>query len=118
MKTTTELREPEPGYATERWFQLLKAACAQHGAVKVAGMLGYRNHTGTSQVLAGKYAGQTARFAARVLQVFDVLVCPHSGQSITPAACRATHSARAPLHNPMKMIHWRACQQCPNREEA
>lgn len=108
----------KPPYANARWFQLLEAACDKYGVNKVSAMLGYSNHTGTSQVLHGKYAGKTDRFAERVLKAFDVVVCPHTGREMPVTECRSTRMARAPLNNPMKMGHWRACQQCPNNEEA
>lgn len=107
----------EPIYAQERWFQLLKESCDKHGVNRVASMLGYNNHTGTSQILAGKYAGKTDRFAARVTRVFDRVVCPHTQQQVQAALCHETSQARAPLNNPMKMQQWRACQQCKNKPE-
>lgn len=109
--------ESAPVYATQRWYLLLKDAVARHGVNKVAQMLGYSNHTGTSQVLAGKYAGKTDAFAARVVKVFDVVRCLHNGQSMPMGQCRETATARPPLHNPMKMQQWRACQQCKNKPE-
>lgn len=112
MKTITDLP-----YAQERWFQLLKAACELHGVNQVARMLGYNNHSGTSQVLAGKYAGKTDAFAARVMKTFDVVRCPYSRQQIQVQQCREIAMARAPLNNPMKMQQWRACQQCKNKPE-
>ena len=110
--TTTELI-----YAQERWYQLLKAACDKHGVNRVAGMLGYNNHTGTSQILVGKYAGKTDRFAARVIRVFDRVICPHTNQQVQAAQCHEIALARAPLNNPMKMQQWRTCQQCKNKPE-
>lgn len=112
MTTTTE-----PIYAQEHWFQLLKNACDKYGVNKVAGMLGYNNHSGTSQILAGKYAGKTDRYAARVLKVFDQVMCPYTQQQLQAALCHEVALARAPLNNPMKMQQWRACQQCKNKPE-
>lgn len=104
-------------YADAKWFRLLCTAIDKHGVVKVAKMLGYSNHTGTSQVLKGSYAGKTKLFAERVMKTFDVVNCPHSGMEMAVATCRETAMARAPLNNPMKMQQWRACQQCQNKPE-
>lgn len=108
--------QPIP-YAGERWFVLLKEAVARSSMGAVAAQLGYTNHTGTSLVLRGKYHGNVARFAERVLAKFDRVECPHLNAELPVADCRATALGSMPTHNPMRRQHWQACQRCPKRPE-
>jgi hypothetical protein len=98
------------------WLQLLREEARRTSMARTARLLGYSTAT-ISLVLAGKYPGKTDRIARAVLATLDKLICPHSGEQISSATCRATALAVAPTHHPMKLSHWRACQRCPNRPQ-
>lgn len=106
-----------PTYASERWFQLLRQAADTHGVRGTAALLGYANHTGTSQILNGCYAGGTDAFATRVLERFDTVDCPHLAQSLTSSACRQYASRPCPINSSREVRHWRACQGCAHRPQ-
>ena len=110
-------KQAAPVYSAERWYQLLQLAVDRDGVVAVAKRLGYNNHSSTSMVLRGTYLGKTDRFAERVLKHYDVVACPHLRTGITQEQCRETALSRAPLNNPLRMTHWRACQCCPHKPE-
>jgi hypothetical protein len=102
-----------------RWLELLRAEAARTNIGAVAGRVGY-SRTTISLVMAGKYPGKTEKIAAAVLAVLEAAVtvdCPYLGVAIEFAACTQHAGQRAPTHNPVKMHHWRACRQCPNRKE-
>ncbi|MCC4116382.1 hypothetical protein LLG90_13560 [Aromatoleum toluclasticum] len=103
-------------YMQERWFEVLKTACAERGVTTVAAELGFSNHTGTSRVLSGRY-GNTERFAARVLARLDTVNCPHTGANEARALCHAQFAAEPPTHNPYRLAHWHACRRCAHRPE-
>ncbi len=102
-----------------RWLELLRMEVAQTNIAATAARIGY-SRTTISLVLAGKYPGKPDKIAAAALAELEPVVavdCPHLGMSIGVAVCLATSSQRAPTHNPAKMLHWRACRQCPHRKE-
>lgn len=102
-----------------RWMVLLRAEAARTNIAAVAIRIGY-SRTTISLVMAGKYPGKPERIAAAVLaQLEPVLTvdCPYLGVAIEPQQCNQHAGQRAPTHNPQKMLHWRACRQCPNRKE-
>lgn len=68
-----------------------------------------------SLVSRGQYAGDTDGVLALVVGAFAgdfVRTCPHSGQTVTAQHCANARAARAPTHNPSRMIQWGACQAC------
>ncbi|NWK80335.1 XRE family transcriptional regulator [Aquitalea sp. LB_tupeE] len=82
----------------------------------VAGRLGYSVAT-VSLVLAGKYPGKTDKIAHASMQALDSVRCPRLQRSLTIQECRAVALAPIPMHHPLKLGHWRACQHCPQRPE-
>lgn len=98
-----------------RWLDLLRAEAARTSIGAVADRLGY-SRTAVSLVLSGKYSGKTDRIAKAVIELLEQAVaCPYLGQPIAADLCRSHATGPAPTHNPLKMAHWRACQQCQNR---
>lgn len=99
---------------TTPWLELLNDAVVASNRTAVARRLGI-SRTAVSLVLAGKYGAKTTRIEAKVLAVIGNSVdCPAMGKAIVLDKCREYHQARAPMHNPIAMQHWRACQRCPH----
>lgn len=95
-----------------RWLSLMRAEAARTSIQALADRLGY-SRTGVSLVLAGKYPGKTDRIAkVATLALEQAVDCPYLGKPLAGHECRASATAKAPMHNPMKLSHWRACQQC------
>ncbi|MCW3479709.1 XRE family transcriptional regulator [Neisseriaceae bacterium JH1-16] len=97
-----------------RWMPLLRAEAERTSIADIAKRLGY-SRTSISLVLAGRYPGGTERIAAAVLAELDGWTCPHLQQPIKAEACQEIAFGPAPTHHPMKLTHWRACQNCSNR---
>jgi len=97
-----------------RWLALLRAEAKRTSTVAVAKRLGYSRPT-ISLVLAGRYPSPTDRVAAAVLAELDARDCPHLQQPISATECHGVAFSPAPTHHPLKLAHWRACQNCPNR---
>ncbi|RRD90112.1 XRE family transcriptional regulator [Conchiformibius steedae] len=98
----------------EEWFAILKARVDESSRSAVARDLGYST-TAISLIMNGKYAGSTDKVSERVLEVYTRIACPYTGAEMPLMACMETANGKAPTHNPMKMAHWRACQNCPKR---
>lgn len=96
------------------WRALLDEATSKNSQREVAERLGY-SHTTLNLIINGKYGGKTDKFAARVIEVYGVVDCPHLKTKILLSQCRTTAHGKAPTHNPTKMAHWRACQRCPHK---
>ena len=96
------------------WRALLDEATSKNSQREVAERLGY-SHTTLNLITNGKYGGKTDKFAARVIEVYGVVDCPHLLAKIPLSQCRNTAHGKAPTHNPTKMAHWRACQRCPHK---
>lgn len=61
------------------------------------------------------YNGQ--HLAAKILEHFDVMPCPHLGHEITPADCRSYALRACPTSSTREVRHWRTCQTCPHKPE-
>jgi hypothetical protein len=96
-----------------RWLELLRQAIAAdpRGIAGVAEAIGVARTT-LSLVSADKYPARTDKVAAKVLAVYDRLICPHTSESITQAVCLSMSVRAAPTSSPRDMRHWRACQAC------
>lgn len=97
------------------WIELLQQAVAEHkrGIAGVADQMGPGvSRTALSLVLAGKYPAKTDRIAAKVLDTYARIGCPHLGETITQVQCRDFSTRTAPTNSPRDMRHWRACQGC------
>ena len=95
------------------WLDLLQQAVAEHkrGVAGVAEQIGV-SRTALSLVLANKYPAKTDRIAAKVLNTYARVSCPHLGETITQAQCIDFATRTAPTNSPRDMCHWRACQSC------
>ncbi|MCD5362767.1 XRE family transcriptional regulator [Chromobacterium aquaticum] len=99
------------------WLDLLRAEAERTSMRSVAARLGY-SLTTISLVLSGKYPGRPDKIAKAVIELLEQAVaCPYLGQTIAADLCRSHATGPAPTHNPLKMAHWRACQQCQNRRK-
>ncbi|MDB5802305.1 MAG: putative LacI family transcriptional regulator [Rhodocyclales bacterium] len=98
------------------WKPLFDTAIQEHGAVKVAAALGYRNHTLVSRI-AKEHVPASPKFQARIIATYHTVVCPHTGKSQARQQCRIW-LMEAPTHNPGSLAQWRACQRCPHKPEA
>lgn len=95
------------------WLTILRAATQAEGQSMqtVADNLEV-SRTTISLVLADKYPAKTDKIAAKVLDMYARVTCPHTGIEITHANCRATSTANTPTSSPQAMRQWRACQSC------
>lgn len=101
------------------WLELLIQAVAEHkrGIAGVADQISV-SRTTLSLILANKYPAKTDRIAAKVLDTYARISCPHLEQTITQAQCRDFATRSAPTNSPRDMRHWRACQSCPLKPAA
>ncbi|KIO49622.1 LacI family transcriptional regulator [Nitrosospira sp. NpAV] len=95
------------------WMSLLASAVAASNKAKVAEDLGV-SRTAISLVVSGKYPASTDKIAARVIETYGRVICPHLGEEITLAECKQYHTGQVPTSSPRAMKHWRACQTCPH----
>lgn len=96
------------------WLDLLRAEAKSTSMQQAANRLGI-SRTAVSLCLSERYPASTERIEAKVWDVLGSQIeCPVLVESISPTACREYRERKAPIHNPMAMQHWRACQHCPN----
>lgn len=100
---------------TADWMTLLRDAVEKSSITAVAEKLDI-SRTALSLVLGGKYPAKTDRIAAKVLDVYARLVCPHTGIDISHAECRETATGATPTSSPQAMRQWRACQGCAHNQ--
>jgi hypothetical protein len=98
------------------WLQLLKQAINDSSNQAVADKLDVCRAS-VSLAARGKYPAKTDKIEARVLDVFARLTCPHTGEDIGHAECRAMSTSAVPTSSPQAMRHWRACQSCQHKGE-
>jgi hypothetical protein len=99
-----------------RWLALMRQEADRTTRQSLADRLGY-SRTTVSLVLSGTYPGNTEKIATRAIAVLEpvlVVECPYLGVELAIARCAEYSTQRAPTHHPIKMAHWRACQQCQN----
>lgn len=94
-------------------MSLLKSAVDASSKAKVAEALDI-SRTAVSLVISGKYPASTDKIAARVIETYGRVICPHRGDEMTLAECKTYHTGQVPTSSPRAMKHWRACQTCPN----
>ena len=100
------------------WLELLQNAVDKHprGHAGVADDIKI-SRTSISLALNGKYPAKTDKIAAKVMEAYARVDCPHLIETISINACR-THALRmAPTNSPREMRHWRACQTCTCKPE-
>lgn len=103
-----------------RWLELLRDEARRTSIGRTALRVGY-SRTAISQALDGKYPGDLVKLAAKVLAALELpmaVACPYLDLNLPMAMCREFSIKRAPIHNPVSMLHWRACQTCEHRCEA
>ena len=97
------------------WLNLLTAAVAASNKTQVAAALDV-SRTAISLVMSGKYPASTDKIAARVIETYGRVICPHLVAEITLAQCKRHHTSQAPTSSPRAMKHWRACQSCQHNQ--
>lgn len=100
-----------------RWLQLIRAEADRTSIAAVAVRLDY-SRTAISLVLGGKYPGRLDKIEKKAIEVLEppvTVFCPHLDQEIPIEQCVQFSQRKVPTHNPQKMAHWRACQECQNR---
>lgn len=100
-----------------RWMELIRTEAARTTKAAVAERLGY-SRTTISLVLAGKYPGRLDKLEKKAIEVLEppvTVACPHLAQEIPVEQCKEYSLRKVPTHNPQKMAHWRACQECQNK---
>jgi len=95
------------------WLELLRAKVAASSQVKVARELDLSQST-ISQVLKGVYNASTVHIAARVLDIYGRVRCPHLDREIPGAECIGYRTRPIPTSSHRALDHWAACQACPN----
>lgn len=103
--------------AEPRWLELIRAEATRTSNAAVALRLGY-SRTAISLLLAGKYPGRPDKIEKKAIEVLEPAVtvdCPYLGESIPIPQCQQYSVRKVPTHNPQKMAHWRACQECQNK---
>lgn len=104
-----------PTYDKSR--ELAKKYAEQHGFTALGKLIGYSRPT-ASLFVRGLYPGDAGAVSKAVLEKLNMVACPHLRRDISQPDCQTTALSRAPMHNPMKLQHWQACQRCPNKAEA
>jgi hypothetical protein len=97
------------------WLTLLSQAVADSSKAAVAEELGV-SRPAISLLLLGKYPGKTDRMAARILDRYARVECPHTGKIVTPDHCRRL-AGPVPTSSPAALRQWRACQACPHKPQ-
>lgn len=60
------------------------------------------------------YAKVPEEFVKRVIdRLYVIRECPATHQSRPVSDCRRINAHGAPTHNPLQMMTWRKCQECP-----
>lgn|GEM_PF-3433821 len=112
-ETLSELRKND-------WFVHLETHAYVIGLRAAAKKLGFKNHTGLSLFLRGIYPASSKSFERRARAVLyrnhdlSLVDCPLAKGKIPRPDCAARAASPVPTHNPLAMIDWRACRQCPN----
>ncbi|NVM78875.1 hypothetical protein FHW83_004706 [Duganella sp. SG902] len=103
-----------------RWLKLLRDEADKTSIGRAALRVGY-SRTAISQALSAKYPGDMAKLERMVLSALELpmaVACPHLKLNLPTTMCHDFSTKAAPTHNPLHMMHWRACQSCPNKSEA
>lgn len=103
--------------AAPRWMELIRTEASRTSIAAVAARLEY-SRTAISLVLGGKYPGRLDKIAKKAIEVLEPPVtvdCPHLAEVIPVQQCKQYSVRTVPTHNPQKMAHWRACQECQNK---
>lgn len=115
-ETIHHLKVRQP-YMDKAWFAGLMDEVKRTSKQAVAAKLGFSRST-ISQVCNGCGPYGTGRADVKSIELayrraFEQLDCPHTKQQVGITYCRDSALRAAPTHNPMQMLHWQSCQQCP-----
>lgn len=103
--------------AAPDWRALLAAEVAAHGSkAAVAIRLGVSRSYVSRALSTGSssYAAVPAEFVKRVIDRLHVIrECPVTFQPRPVTDCQRINTGPAPTHNPIAMMTWRKCQECP-----
>lgn len=97
------------------WLTLLAEAVEASNKAAVGKELGV-SRTAVSLLLLGKYPGKTDRMAARIMDRYARVDCPHTGKSVAPEHCRK-FCGPVPTSSPAALRQWRACLTCPHNTQ-
>ncbi|GAB7082320.1 LacI family transcriptional regulator [Megalodesulfovibrio paquesii] len=94
------------------WLAILRREVAAGSCQAVAAAMGV-SRTAVSLLVHGKYTADPARMAAKVLETFTRVHCPHAGVPVSPQEC-GQRAGAMPTGSPGALRWWRACQGCPH----
>lgn len=114
-------KTPQP-YMCEAWFAGLMREVAQSNKSAVARKMGMKR-TSISQVCNGCGPYGDGRSSVKPIElayrrVYEQIICTHTQKEVGIDYCRDMALRLAPTQNPMRMMHWQSCQQCPHKPKA
>lgn len=106
-------------YMKSDWFQGLQREVGNSTKADVAKQMGICRAK-LSQVMngCGQYgtgAASTTHIEREYRRTFEQLTCPHTQAQVGIEHCREYALSAAPTQNPIRMMQWQSCQQCPNK---
>lgn len=109
---------PQP-YMSEAWFAGLMREVAQSNKTAVGLKMGIKRSV-ISQVCngCGPYGdgrSSVKRIEMAYQRAYEQVVCSHTQKEVGIDYCRDMALRQAPTQNPMRMMHWQSCQQCPHK---
>lgn len=106
-------------YMNADWFQSLKTEVDASSKAAVARKMQVDRSTLSAAMNGlgeyGKGKASTSGIELQFRRAYEQLKCPHTLKVIGIAECRSNALGAAPTHNPRQMMHWQACQSCPNK---
>lgn len=109
-------------YMNSDWFKKLENEVKLSNKAAVATKMGISRSTLSAMMngLAGYGTGQanTKNIETKYRQAYEQLTCSHTRDQVGIEYCRDIALSPAPTQNPIKMMHWQACQSCPHKPKA
>lgn len=101
------------------WVIVLADACDKASQGKVAERLGYNGSAVVNQAIGNSYKGRMDRVESRVRGELmkEVVACPVLGE-ISTRDCLDHQGRKFSATNPLRVKLFKACPDCPNREDA
>lgn len=95
------------------WLDILRRQVAEKGSRRVAEEIGYAASS-VRLAVNGKYTANTAKLAAKVLEVYrSEITCPFSGERRRKNMCALARKLdKAPDDNPQLHRYWQTCRAC------
>lgn len=110
------MRSNTPAYMLTDWFRGLTREVEASSQTAVAKKMGIPRVSLTILLRGlGAYGTgrcSTARYERLYRQTFEAITCPFNGRPVDIEYCREKALQAAPTHNPQKLNHWKACQEC------